>query len=190
MRIFVCLVLLTLMHVSVQAQRHMGFKAGLNMASQPGLIYIEHMQPGLHVGLYQENYLNKSWFIRSELLYSQKGLRYKTFVPQFGNIDLRFRLNYLDAVVALHWKTLSWLDIYSGAQLGVLISHRVWISPSQIQAEYEDPSRLEFAPLIGSRINLNTHIGINLRFTYGTWSIDGYPAAKSAVGMMSLEYTL
>ncbi len=176
--------------IQVQAQTYIGLKAGLNLSTATAAIDADYVRTGFHGGAFQEYHFGKSWAIRGELLYSQKGWNTRLFLPNYGLIDLRFRLNYVDGVIALHWKVLPKLAVYPGVQLSALVQQEILIHPIQTQIAYRDPSRFEFAPIIGVNFKFSSHWGTDLRFTYSTWSVDGYPAAKSAVGMLSLEYTL
>ena len=175
---------------TVQAQQYMGFKAGVNVATATSALEAEFVQWGFHIGTYREAHVAKSFTIKGELLYSQKGWRFSTFEPTVGPLDLSFRLNYLDGMVGLYWEAFPRWAVYPGMQLSYLLKEKTTIQPSQLVVTYENPSRLEFAPVVGTRYQFTDHIGTDLRFTYSTWSDGGYKAVRSAVLMLSVEYTL
>jgi hypothetical protein len=176
--------------VQLQAQSRIGLKAGANAATASSALFAENARIGLHVGVFRTDEVFSKLKLRSELLFSQKGWKFTYFEPGAGFLDLRFRLNYLEGVVALHWKIHPKVAVYPGMQLSALVSYNVLVRPGYVQAEYENPSRLEFAPLIGANYQLTKHWSTDLRFNYGTWSIDGWPVSKSAVLMWSVEYRL
>ena len=191
MRKSICIVfLLGCILSQLQAQSRIGIKAGANASSTSSAQLVENAVVGIHAGIFRSDQIFSKLDVRSELLFSQKGWQLSFFEPNTGLVDIRYRLNYLEGLVALHWKVLPKLAFYPGIQLSALLSYKVLIKPGYIQAEYENPSRLEFAPLIGANYQLTKHWSTDLRFNYGTWSIDGWPVSKSAVLMLGLEYRL
>lgn len=84
MRLLLLSVLLFFIGFKAQAQKYMGVKAGINLATATGLVYWNYVRPGFHAGLYREDYLKESLIIRSELLYSQKGWQATAFIPNYG----------------------------------------------------------------------------------------------------------
>ena len=181
---------LLLIGLNGNAQRQfIGVKAGVNAATATAALDASYVQWGLHAGVFQERQLTSSLRFKGELLYSQKGWRWSFFEPAVGLIDLSFRLNYLDGLLGLYWEVLPSWEMYPGVQLSYLLEERTTIQPSQLVVEYENPSRLEFAPVIGSRYRFTDHWGTDARFTYSTWSSGGFATVRSAVLLLSVEFT-
>ena len=190
MRFTILISIFLLLATGSYAQKSLGFKAGMNASTITAAIDPDFVRFGFHAGVFQENTIGKKFVLRGELLYSQKGWKMTISEPSLGVIDLKFRLNYLDGLVALYWKATPKFKIYGGGQLSALLNYEVLIQAGYAKAKYEDQSRFEFAPLIGSNFQFTSHWATDMRFTLDTWSDGGYRAAKSAVIMLSVEYTL
>ncbi len=146
--IFISTVLFTLFFSSLNAQEiSYGFKAGLNFSTfqaesekdaDGGSPEVYSYNPGFLVGIILENKFTDIFGVKAEVLYSQKGTKYKfagasyqplitttgEIIQTTGDKDLSLNITnaYLDIPVSLYGRVLSWLEIHGGVSIGALVS--------------------------------------------------------------------
>ncbi len=124
-----------------------GFKAGLNFSSILGDSEIGEtdempetydFSSGFHIGIIFNNKITDLFGIRAELLYSQKGSRYRfngtsyqalhtitgerIFTTGTKDLSLNITNAYLDFPISAYGKVLPWLEIQGGFNVGALVS--------------------------------------------------------------------
>lgn len=146
--IFLSFVLFSLFYSSLNAQEiTYGFKAGLNFSTfqaesetyaDGSAPEIYSYNPGFLVGIIFKNKVTDIFGLQAEILYSQKGTKYRFDGPSYqpllattgevlqttGNKDLSLNItnSYLDIPVSAYGRVLSWLEIHGGVSAGILVS--------------------------------------------------------------------
>lgn len=147
-RLFLCLALIaTVGSVTVAQEFSYGFKAGLNYSTFRGPLEedaagntVEEYDytNGFHVGALFNLAFTDLMGLRAELLYSQKGARYRydgasfqVFTTDSGSriisegdkfITLKITNSYIDLPVMGYAKLTDWLEVSLGANVGLLIN--------------------------------------------------------------------
>ncbi|WMN10825.1 porin family protein [Marivirga salinae] len=144
---------------------------------------------GFHGGFGRKFLSYKSFSINGEILFNQKGWKFENIpIPQYGNVDFIFTLNYLDLALFLDYKLINKLYIESGGQLSYMLNYD--INDNNQLITYSNPNELEFSPIIGLRFEWNKYFSNYFRFTYGTWSQQGLFVDKNMVIMVGAYVSL
>jgi hypothetical protein len=139
-------VFLLLAGVTAQAQFAYGFKAGLNFSRFAGDLETNDagmeleefdLTTGFHVGAVVSYKFNKQFGVRGELLYSQKGVRYRYNGQSYqllaatnGNtivatgtkeVSINISQSYIDLPFIAYVKPTSWLEFSGGVSIGGLV---------------------------------------------------------------------
>lgn len=144
---------------------------------------------GFHGGIGRKFLSYKSFSINGEILFNQKGWIYEDIpVPQYGNVDFIFTLNYLDLALYMDYNLNQKLYIEGGAQLSYMLNYD--INNHNQLITYSNPNELEFSPLVGLRFEWNKYFSNYFRFTYGTWSQQGLFSDKNMVMMFGVYVSI
>ncbi|SMG08934.1 Outer membrane protein beta-barrel domain-containing protein [Marivirga sericea] len=176
----------------IQTENEIYIKSGLSIANYTtevaqGMFIGEKY--GFHVGLGRKLLSYKSFSINGEILFNQKGWKFENIpLPQYGNVDFIFTLNYLDLALFLDYKFWGRFYAEAGGQLSYMLNYD--INNSNQMITYSNPTELEFSPIIGLRFEWNKYLSNYFRFTYGTWSQQGLFAAKNMVIMSGVYVSL
>lgn len=170
----------------IQKENEIYIKSGLSIANYAtevaeGMFIGEKY--GFHGGIGRKLVSYKSFTINGELLFNQKGWKYENIpVPQYGNVDFIFTLNYLDLALYLDYQINKRLFAEAGGQLSYMLNYD--INDSNQMITYSNPNKLEFSPIVGLRFEWNQYFSNYIRFTYGTWSQQGLFVDKNMVIML------
>ena len=141
-------IIATLACSSLQAQElSYGFKAGLNFSTFDGPLENGEngdspesydFSSGFHIGIMFNRGFTDLFGIRAEVLYSQKGSRYRfegegyqplhnrlgsrVFTRGNKEISLNITNAYIDVPISAYGKVLPWLEIHGGLSVGAIVS--------------------------------------------------------------------
>jgi hypothetical protein len=128
-KLFLVLMVVTLVSVSASAQLSIGAKAGLNLANFGADAEDTKVKPSFHVGGYLNLPVSESFSIQPELLFNVMGAKVseeETYSdPDFGNITEKMQYNtslaYISIPVLAKY-SLGTFNIHAGPQIGFLAS--------------------------------------------------------------------
>lgn len=138
----------TFTYSSLQAQElSYGFKAGLNFSTFQGPLENGEngespesydFNSGFHIGIMFNRGFTDLFGIRAEVLYSQKGSRYRfegegyqllqngvgsrIFTTGNKEISLNITNAYIDVPISAYGKVLPWLELHGGISVGAIVS--------------------------------------------------------------------
>ena len=143
---FFALSLFALSNMNAQELSY-GFKAGLNFSTFQGDLEVDEngltpesydYSSGFHIGIMFNKKLTDLFGLRAEILYSQKGSRYRfegesyqpihtaqnTRIFTTGNkeVTLNISNSYIDVPISAFGKVLPWLELQGGISIGGLVS--------------------------------------------------------------------
>lgn len=153
-------------------------KGGLNLSQVDGDLTSGFSKAGLHAGLVGVAVLSERTEIHTELLYNQKGSKFKMDVTHpelFGSFTLG--LDYLEVPILLNYtfaiaypsEEKQW-DIYGGVSLGRLIHISIKESqqpgkPLLFKPLEDELDNTTFSLILGLRYNITSKLGFSGRFT-------------------------
>jgi len=131
----------------IQTENEIYIKSGLSIANYAtevaqGMFIGEKY--GFHGGVGRKLISYKSFTINGEILFNQKGWKYEDIpVPQYGNVDFIFTLNYLDLALYLDYQINKRLYAETGGQLSYMLNYD--INDTNQLITYSNPNELEFS---------------------------------------------
>jgi len=150
--------------LSAHAQVSAGFKAGINVNnvkyrdSDPNTASV-----GFNVGVLTEITVNKSFFIRPELLYSVKGYR----SPLTGsNGNTTSRLNYINLPILAGFPVTPQLHFLIGPEFGYMIkaAYKYGSTTSNATDLYQ---HFDWGLDLGAGYKFTPQLGVEVRYNYG-----------------------
>lgn len=126
----------------VQAQEffNFGVKGGVNFATITGDDADEldaKMKTGFHLGVFAEIMISDKFGIQPEVLYSAQGAKSEVaFFEEFGNVDVKIKLDYISVPVMLKYFVAPGFSLEAGPQFSFL-------TKSEIEAEFQGETETE-----------------------------------------------
>lgn len=112
--------------LSVNAQFHIGIKAGVNAGKISGKSFKEEFNYSYLVGGFAEIGLGDKFSINPEVLFSQTSATTDTSftntLPNFKNEQIKAKLNYLSIPILLNVRLVGPIHIEAGPQFGILLN--------------------------------------------------------------------
>ncbi len=177
------------LNAQIEFQNEIFIKAGLSIANTGFEQFFSGEKYGFHAGLSQTLLQYKKFSLEGEVLFNQKGFVIENVdVPQVGLLDFSFRLNYIDIGLFTLYKISSKFDVFAGTQMSFMTSYQINDPNSLII--YENPNKIEFAPLVGVQYQWHKRFRAYLKITHGTWSQQGFFAAKNSVIMLGSSFCI
>ncbi|WP_018630857.1 porin family protein [Niabella aurantiaca] len=111
---------------TLNAQFHIGAKAGINATKITGKSFKEEFNYNYLVGFFAEIGVGQKVSINPELIYSQasstRDTSFKNVLPDFNKDQTKAKLNYISIPILLNVQLAGPLHIEAGPQFGVLTS--------------------------------------------------------------------
>ncbi len=178
-----------ILNAQIKLKNEVFIKAGLSIANNGAEQFFQGERYGFHGGLSQTLLQYKKFSLEGEVLFNQKGFVFENVdVPPYGFLDFKFRLNYIDVGLFTLYAISPKFDVFAGAQLSFMTSYHVNDPNSLII--YENPNKMEFAPLGGVQYQWHKRFRSYLKYTHGTWSQQGFFAAKNSVIMLGSSFCI
>lgn len=184
-----CLAFTFSLNAQIELKNELFIKAGLSIANNGLSEFYRGERYGFHAGLSQTLLNYKKFTLEGEVLFNQKGFVFENVdVPPFGFLDFKFRLNYIDVGLFTLYKISPKFDVFAGAQMSFMTSYHVNDPNSLII--YENPNKMEFAPLGGVQYQWHKRLRSYLKYTHGTWSQQCFFAAKNSVIVLGTSFCI
>ena len=166
-----------------------GIKGGYNLAAVKfdgeGETGQRH---GFHVGIYGESFINKSFSIQPELLYSQQGYEIKNNSGTFTQ-----KLNYINLPVMFKVYPSKNFFLEAGPQIGLAISHKEEFNSEfnlfDSSKEYE-PNNFDWGFNFGGGFKTNSGVSLGVRYHLGMADLYDGGKAQNRVWQFSVGYDL
>lgn len=181
--------ILVIFFSKISAQVSFGVKTGLNLSlaryldeSKNELIKPHRkLKPGLVAGVFANISLNKILSIQTDLLYSQKGLK---FIQEAYNNKVINTMNYIEVPITgnykIYFSKYNFISVYFGGYVAFWtdgkyksISLLTGESSSEnvnFNSEFYSYSRFDAGLLGGVSYKLGSNVGIDLRYTHSKLS--------------------
>ncbi|GAB3421553.1 porin family protein [Niabella aquatica] len=118
--------LLLFLSLSVNAQFHVGVKAGVNAGKIDGKSFKEQFNYSYLLGGFAEIGLGDKWSINPEVIFSQTtsttDTSFTNTLPDFKNDQIKAKLQYLSIPILLNLRLIGPLHIEAGPQFGILMN--------------------------------------------------------------------
>lgn len=125
-RLLITAVVVLFVTSSVNAQFHIGIKAGVNAGKIQGKSFKEEFNYSYLVGGFAEIGLGDKFSINPEVLFSQTtattDTSFTNTLPGFKNDQLKAKLNYLSIPILVNMRLFGPLHIEAGPQFGILMN--------------------------------------------------------------------
>jgi hypothetical protein len=186
-----------LFSANAQEQRFSaGIKAGLSSSQVSGDELSGFDKAGSIAGLFVNATFTKKWSARFELLYIQKGSKYKAH-PELGDTKYyRLQLNYLEVPVAFQYHFKKWV-IEAGPGFGYLINNKEETEMGNITV-YRPFHKSELSYIAGFDYRIFNNFSVNCRYSNSILSIRSHesgahtfsnPGQRNSVLELTLNYT-
>jgi hypothetical protein len=172
-----------------------GIKAGLSSSQVSGDDLSGFDKAGLIAGLFVKANLTKKWSAQFELLYIQKGSKYKAH-PESGDTKYyRLQLNYLEVPIAFQYHYKKWV-IEAGPGFGYLINNKEENEMGNITA-YRPFHKSELNYIAGFDYRIFNNFSVNCRYSNSILSIRSHesgahtfsnPGQRNSVLELTLNY--
>ncbi|MCH5717460.1 porin family protein [Niabella hibiscisoli] len=125
-RLFIIAAIALFSTFSVNAQFHIGIKAGVNAGKIDGKSFKEEFNYSYLLGGFAEIGLGDKVSINPEVLFSQTSATTDTSftntLPNFKNDQIKAKLNYLSIPILLNLRVVGPIHIEAGPQFGILLN--------------------------------------------------------------------
>ncbi|MBA2423026.1 MAG: PorT family protein [Chitinophagales bacterium] len=178
--ILICLVLFwNVTWAQVNSITELRFRAGivlgLNATQVDGDDYAGYHKLGLNGGFTAQLPVSKKFFFSTEILYSQKGAKSRTF--QGVPLAYRTKLNYAEIPLLFNFQEKHAVNFGLGVSYGRLIKVREYIDGIE-QDPFEDFRRNDIAGVANGNYLISDHLQLNLRFAYSLIPIGYSPTSN------------
>lgn len=160
----------------VQAQTRLGVKAGLNyvnnaVVSSPYAFDSERdYRLGYHAGILTQIALSNTFFLKPELLFSDKGFKGKGQANAQPAGDAKLHLYYLNLPLPLAYSLTDKLAIEAGPELGYLVAAKSKFETRTVNVTNFWDQKLDLGILSGVTYALSEKLMLGLRYTHGLLS--------------------
>ena len=181
--------LLTASTFILKAQTHTNFgvKGGLNIAN---FKFQNSSTPNsrlaFHLGALAHVHVATHWAVQPELLYSGQGAKSTS-----GNVEYKYKLNYVNVPVILQYMTGSGLRLEAGPQLGIMVSAKQ--KAGSVESDIKNNFKtFELAWALGLGYISNSGFGVDGRYNIGLTDINnqGGGYVKNRVWELGIFYQL
>ena len=166
-----------------------GIKGGYNLAAVNFNGNGETGQrQGFHVGVYAEEFINESFAIQPELIYSQQG-----YVITNTSGQLTQKLDYINLPVMLKAYPSKNLFLEVGPQIGLAISHKEEYNSgfSLFNSSQENmPNNFDWGVNFGGGFKTDSGITLGVRYSLGLGDLYDQGKAQNRVWQFSLGFDL
>ncbi len=125
-RVFIIAAIALLSTLYVNAQFHVGIKAGVNAGKITGKSFKEEFNYSYLAGGFAEIGLGDKFSINPEVLFSQTtattDTSFTNTLPDFKNDQVKAKLNYLSIPILVNMRLFGPLHIEAGPQFGILMN--------------------------------------------------------------------
>jgi len=140
-----------------------GLKAGLNLSKPEGFIHQNEFIVTEHFGAFAKIDINKSVFLRPELLYNVKGYKF----PALGMYDKgTLSFSYISMPLFVGSRQIEKVSILLGPEVGYLLNAK-YRFPDSAASHPEYFNKIDFAANIGAGYTINKKISVELRYSHG-----------------------
>jgi opacity protein-like surface antigen len=169
------LIIILIPFSQVMSQHNLGIKAGLNYVNNvvvpndnSSLIKDNEYRIAYHLGFYSKFNFNKKIYLNTELMFSNKGCKFKKDNSSSGG---NLHLNYLNVPILFGVKMIDKLAILAGPEVGYLISAKSKVDSQTIDVSEIWDNKIDFALAGGANYFLSESIGLDIRYTHGLSSV-------------------
>ncbi len=152
-----------------------GIILGVNATQVDGDDYAGYHKLGLNGGFAAQLPVSKKFFFSTEILYTQKGAKSRTF--QGIPLQYRIKLNYAEIPLLFNFQEKHAVNFGLGLSYGRLIKIREFIDAIE-QDPFEDFKRNDIAGVANGNYLISDHLQLNLRFAYSLIPIGYSPASN------------
>jgi len=180
-KLLLSVVFLTIFTAASNAQSfNLGLKAGANIFRLSGNSFDKKSQFGFSAGAYGELYLNKSWGIQPELLFSQSQAKTsESFNQQYGGVSFQtVSLDYITLPVMLAFRPTKEFTILAGPQIGYLVYQTQNLVQRNGQYKADAFKKVDLSIVFGGQFNLNK-FKLGARYVIAVNNINGLDNADS-----------
>jgi len=125
-RFLTTIIIALFLSLSLNAQFHIGVKAGVNAGKIEGKSFKEEFNYSYLLGGFAEIGLGDKWSINPEVLFAQTttttDTSFTNTLPDFKNEQVKAKLNYLSIPILLNLRLIGPLHIEAGPQFSVLMN--------------------------------------------------------------------
>ncbi|MFC5683741.1 porin family protein [Flavobacterium sp. MAHUQ-51] len=167
-------------------QSHVGIKGGYNLSSVSFDGDGEtDKRNGFHVGVYGESFLNDSFSIQPELLFSQQGYEITNSSGKFTQ-----KLNYINLPLMFKAYPSQNFFLEVGPQIGVAITHKEVYDGIFSSTEEFQPDSFDWGMNFGAGIKTDSGISLGVRYHLGLGDLYDEQKAQNRVWMFSLGFDM
>lgn len=183
---YLLLIVCAVFSMICDAQIHLGIKSGVNLSNLAGSAGQGYdTKVSFYAGGLANVPLKGRISLQPELIYSRQGSKYKGVV-----MDMRERLNYLNAPVLGHYTTTMGLYFETGPQFGFLINAKRESDGHfyNVRGSYRS---YDLSWALGAGYRFTKEASIGLRWNIGISDVSDYPdAVRNRVWQLGVAYTL
>jgi len=199
-KILVLVVVLSIAFLGIVSAEGLGFgaKVGMNMAKFSGSdADLGDESPGFKLGATVGGFvtysLSDKLTIRPEVLFTQKGTKYK--ISEEG-IDgtWKFKMNWLDIPILVVYQVVDNINVIVGPYFDLYLGGEIVVESDfgdfDEKIESEDVSSLGFGLIFGGAYGVTDNIDVEARFALGLSSIDDEVTMKNTGIQVNANYYL
>ncbi len=154
----------------VAQQHHYGLKAGFNYVNSTDALFSNdgngQYKISYHFGVFGQLELSPKFFLRPELLLSNKGYHFKNQVnstPQEGNVSL----NYINFPLLFSFEMCQGLRVVGGFELGYLLSAKSKYDSENLDIKNAWDNTFDLGLSAGLNYELTEKIQMDVRYIHG-----------------------
>lgn len=163
-----------------------GIKGGYNLAAVSfdgdGETDQRH---SFHIGVYGESFINESFSIQPELMYSQQG-----YVITNSNGTFTQKLNYINLPLMLKAYPSHNFFLEAGPQIGLAVSHKEEYDGLFSTSQEYDPSSFDWGMNFGGGFKTDSGISLGVRYHLGLGDLYDEGKAYNRVWHFSIGFDL
>jgi opacity protein-like surface antigen len=199
-KIMVIVVTLSFVFIGILSAEGLGYgaKAGLNMAKFSGSdadlgSESPKFKLGMTVGGFVTYSLSDKLVIRPEILFTQKGTKYK--ISEDG-VDgtWKFKMNWLDIPILAVYQVVDNISVIVGPYFDLYLGGEMVVESDLFnfdeKIEGEDVNSLGFGLIFGGAYGVTENIDVEARFALGLSSIDDEVTMKNTGIQVNANYYL
>jgi hypothetical protein len=174
--------------LSPAQQSGLGFKAGVTFSTLQSSAANYDFLGGYTFGVYSCRWLSDDWSLQPELLFTRLGA--KRMVDAYTPVPIK--LNYVRLPVLLKFHATDQWSLHAGMDMGLLIGNHQYVTEGAAPLS-EGFNRLDPAFAIGTGMELQDRLDLNVRYTYGLMLVSkdaniGYPTNRSLQLTLSFRW--
>lgn len=163
-----------------------GIKGGYNLAAVNFDGDAETAQRhGFHVGVYGESFINESFSIQPELLYSQQGYKITNSSGTFTQ-----KLDYINLPVMLKAYPSKNFFLETGPQIGLAVSHKEQYDGFFNSSQQYKPESFDWGVNFGAGFKTNSGVSLGARYHLGLGDLYDQQKAQNRVWQFYIGFDL